>query len=100
MDKRQLVSDLQRTLEQRIPGPEFSISQPVRDNILESISQIKGQVVIKVSGSDLDVLNQHAQAILVQVRAVDGVEARSSIATVRCRSCRSTSTATAPRATA
>ncbi|UUS13858.1 efflux RND transporter permease subunit [Stenotrophomonas sp. CD2] len=42
VDKRQLVSDLQRTLEQRIPGPEFSISQPVRDNILESISQIKG----------------------------------------------------------
>lgn len=74
VDKRQLVSDLQRTLEQRIPGPEFSISQPVRDNILESISQIKGQVVIKVSGSDLDVLNQQAQAILGQVRGVEGVE--------------------------
>lgn len=74
VDKRQLVSDLQRTLEQRIPGPEFSISQPVRDNILESISQIKGQVVIKVSGSDLDVLNRQAQAILGQVRSVDGVE--------------------------
>ncbi|HBT0298414.1 TPA: efflux RND transporter permease subunit, partial [Klebsiella pneumoniae] len=74
VDKRQLVSDLQRTLEQRIPGPEFSISQPVRDNILESISQIKGQVVIKVSGSDLDMLNQQAQAILGQVRGVEGVE--------------------------
>jgi len=74
VDKRQLVSDLQRTLEQRIPGPEFSISQPVRDNILESISQIKGQVVIKVSGSDLDVLNRQAQAILGQVRGVEGVE--------------------------
>ncbi|WP_313144631.1 CusA/CzcA family heavy metal efflux RND transporter [Stenotrophomonas sp.] len=74
VDKRQLIADLQRTLEQRIPGPEFSISQPVRDNILESISQIKGQVVIKVSGADLDVLNREAQAILGQVRGVDGVE--------------------------
>ncbi|KAA8993543.1 efflux RND transporter permease subunit [Stenotrophomonas cyclobalanopsidis] len=74
VDKRQLIADLQRTLEQRIPGPEFSISQPVRDNILESISQIKGQVVIKVSGADLDVLNRQAQAILGQVRGVDGVE--------------------------
>ncbi len=46
----------------------------MRDNILESISQIKGQVVIKVSGSDLDVLNQQAQAILGQVRSVEGVE--------------------------
>ncbi|RXY89965.1 CusA/CzcA family heavy metal efflux RND transporter, partial [Salmonella sp. 3DZ2-4SM] len=35
---------------------------------------IKGQVVIKVSGSDLDVLNQQAQAILGQVRGVEGVE--------------------------
>lgn len=31
-------------------------------------------MVIKVSGSDLDVLNQQAQAILGQVRSVEGVE--------------------------
>ena len=74
LNKAQLVAEMQRTLEQRIPGPEFSISQPVRDNILESISQIKGQIVIKVSGDDLDQLNRHAQQVLAQVRDVDGVE--------------------------
>lgn len=72
--KPQLVREIQDTLESRIPGPEFSISQPVRDNILEGISQIKGQIVIKVTGDDLDVLNEHAQAILALVRPVDGVE--------------------------
>ena len=74
IDKRELVAQMQRLLEERIPGPEFSISQPVRDNILESISQIKGQVVIKVSGENLEVLTDQAQAILAQVKHVDGVE--------------------------
>ncbi|WP_305805309.1 CusA/CzcA family heavy metal efflux RND transporter [Stenotrophomonas sp. YIM B06876] len=72
--KAQLVDEMQRLLEQRIPGPEFSISQPVRDNILESISQIKGQIVIKVSGDDLKQLDGYAKQILAQVRDVEGVE--------------------------
>jgi cobalt-zinc-cadmium resistance protein CzcA len=73
-NKAQIIDEMQRLLEARIPGPEFSISQPVRDNILESISQIKGQIVIKVGGDDLDRLNGYAQAILAQVKNVDGVE--------------------------
>ena len=38
----------------RMPGIEPSFSQPIRDNVLESISQIDGQIVIKVFGDDLD----------------------------------------------
>src|SRR5262249_43420289 len=34
----------------KIPGIEPAISQPIRDNVLESISQIDGQIVIKVFG--------------------------------------------------
>src|SRR5256712_1616838 len=33
-----------------LPGVELSFSQPIRDNVLESISQIDGQIVIKVFG--------------------------------------------------
>ena len=36
------------------PGIETSSSQPIRDNVLESISQVDGQIVIKVRGDDLD----------------------------------------------
>ena len=35
-----------------LPGLEPSFSQPIRDNVLESISQIDGQIVIKVFGDD------------------------------------------------
>ena len=39
-----------------IPGVNPAFSQPIRDNVLESISQIKGQIVVKVSGDDLHML--------------------------------------------
>ena len=44
-----------------MPGVETSFSQPIRDNVLESISQIDGQIVIKVFGDDLDMLREQAE---------------------------------------
>src|SRR5213079_203848 len=44
-----------------VPGFEPSFSQPIRDNILESISQIDGQIVIKVFGDDIAVLKRNTQ---------------------------------------
>jgi len=35
---------------------------PVRDNILESISQIKGQIIVKIFGDDVTVLRELATA--------------------------------------
>jgi cobalt-zinc-cadmium resistance protein CzcA len=57
----------------RVPGFEPSFSQPIRDNILESISQIDGQIVIKVFGDDLGLIKQTAQKVLDQVSSVQGV---------------------------
>jgi cobalt-zinc-cadmium resistance protein CzcA len=57
----------------RIPGLEPSFSQPIRDNVLESISQIDGQIVIKVFGDDLEALRDQAEQVLKQVRTVPGV---------------------------
>ncbi len=74
LTKAAIIDEIQRTMEENVPGAEFSISQPVRDNILESISQIKGQIVVKVNGEDLDKLSAYARSILAQVRGVDGVE--------------------------
>ncbi len=33
-----------------------SFSQPIRDSVLESISQIDGQIVVKLFGDDPDLL--------------------------------------------
>jgi len=57
----------------RIPGLEPAISQPIRDNVLESISQIDGQIVIKVFGDDPATLRQEASEVLHAVAGVRGV---------------------------
>lgn len=70
--KRQILAEMERNLS-AIPGVEISFSQPIRDNVLESISQIDGQIVVKVKGDDLDRLLAYGRAILEQVRGVEGV---------------------------
>ena len=57
----------------RLPGIEPNFSQPVRDNILESISQIKGQIVIKVQSDSLEHNKKVADQILANVQSVKGV---------------------------
>jgi heavy metal efflux system protein len=71
--KRRLIDEMDRAMS-RFPGIEPSFSQPIRDNVLESISQIDGQIVIKVFGEDLDVLREQAQQVLAAVSDVRGVK--------------------------
>jgi cobalt-zinc-cadmium resistance protein CzcA len=70
--KEQLVADMDHALD-AIPGIEASFSQPIRDNILESISQIDGQVVITLFGDDAEKLHEQASAVLHTVASVPGV---------------------------
>jgi cobalt-zinc-cadmium resistance protein CzcA len=72
VDKAGLLREIDAEIS-RIPGLEPSFSQPIRDNVLESISQIDGQIVIKVFGDDLDILRDKATAVLKQVKNVPGV---------------------------
>ncbi len=75
--REQLTEEMDRALAV-IPGIEPSFSQPIRDNVLESISQIDGQVVIKVFGEDSAILQEHADKVLRTISSVRGV-ARSFI---------------------
>ena len=56
-----------------LPGIQPSFSQPIRDNVLESISQIDGQIVIKIFGPDGDVLRDWTQKVLQTIATVRGV---------------------------
>src|SRR2546427_1704923 len=71
--KRQLIDEMDKSMS-RFPGIEPSFSQPIRDNVLESISQIDGQIVIKVFGEDLDLLRNQAEQVLNAVKDVRGVK--------------------------
>jgi cobalt-zinc-cadmium resistance protein CzcA len=74
MNKASILDQLAGRLA-AFPGVEFSFSQPIRDNVLESISQIDGQVVIKVFGDDSSRLRAKAREILAAIASVRGVTA-------------------------
>src|SRR5262249_37334755 len=70
--KEKLIEQMDKALDE-IPGIDPSFSQPIRDNVLESISQIDGQIVIKVFGDDAAMLQKKADEVLDVVSKVKGV---------------------------
>ena len=56
------------------PGINISFDQPIMDNVLESISQIDGQVVIKVFGDDSTALRNKAKEMCAAIADVRGVD--------------------------
>lgn len=57
----------------KLPGLDPSFDGPIYDNVLESISQVDGQIVVKLFGDDLHTLNDLGHRILNQVSTVPGV---------------------------
>jgi cobalt-zinc-cadmium resistance protein CzcA len=72
LSKDRLIDQMNAAL-QTIPGIEPSFSQPIRDNVLESISQIDGQIVVKVFGEDVDVLRRVANDVVRTIAPIRGV---------------------------
>jgi cobalt-zinc-cadmium resistance protein CzcA len=73
MTKEDIMDEMNRSLA-TLPGINFSLDQPIRDNVLESISQIDGQVVIKVFGDNSAALRDKAEEILKSIASVPGVD--------------------------
>ena len=72
LTKERLQEEMRASLEQ-IPGIRFNFSQPIRDNVEESISGVRGQVVLKIFGTDLGEMRAQLLAALDAIRTVPGV---------------------------
>jgi heavy metal efflux system protein len=72
LTKAQVLAEIDENLKV-VPGLSATFSQPIRDNVLESISQINGQVVVKVTGPDIGTLRAYGLTIVKAVRGVEGV---------------------------
>lgn len=57
-----------------IPGVDFSFSQPIKDNVDEAISGVKGELVVKIFGPDLRELQKYADQISEVVRKIPGAQ--------------------------
>ncbi|MBX3261868.1 MAG: efflux RND transporter permease subunit [Labilithrix sp.] len=56
-----------------IPGIAFGFSQPISDNVEEALTGVKGQLAVKITGDDLNALDDLADRIATSIRGVDGV---------------------------
>jgi heavy metal efflux system protein len=70
--KEMLIDEMDKAVS-TIPSMQPTFSQPIRDNVLESISQIDGQIVIKIAGDDLNALKKTAKAVEAEIKQVEGV---------------------------
>lgn len=69
---RDVLADLQRSVES-VPGVEVNFSQPIRDNVNESISGQQGQVALKLFGDDLAALQRQAERVKQVLATVPGI---------------------------
>ena len=70
-DKEELVSDMSAHI-RRIPGVPTNFSQVIQDNVEEALSGAKGEIVVKVFGPDLDILQDKADQIVAILKATRG----------------------------
>jgi cobalt-zinc-cadmium resistance protein CzcA len=70
--KEDLIAKMETMLDE-MPGINPTFSQPIRDSVLESISQIDGQIVIKMFGDDADLLKTKIAELLKVISPVRGV---------------------------
>lgn len=71
-NKAQLLEAMQHRLEQSMPGVSFSFSQPILDNVSESVTGSAADLAVIVSGDDQAVLRRIANEILKVVEKVPG----------------------------
>ncbi|MEZ5404199.1 MAG: CusA/CzcA family heavy metal efflux RND transporter [Bryobacteraceae bacterium] len=70
--KEDLIAQME-TLLDGMPGIKPTFSQPIRDSVLESISQIDGQIVIKMFGDDSTILKKKMDEALDLIAPIQGV---------------------------
>ncbi|HEV2176707.1 MAG TPA: CusA/CzcA family heavy metal efflux RND transporter [Terriglobia bacterium] len=68
--------DLIAAMDQRvetIPGVIWGFSQPIADNVEEAVSGVKGELAVKIFGSDLHQLEATADQIVEVMKGIPGV---------------------------
>jgi cobalt-zinc-cadmium resistance protein CzcA len=72
VDKDALVEEMRASVSE-IPGVRFNFSQPIKDNVEESGSGVRGAVVLKVFGEDLELIRTTLDAARDALEAVPGI---------------------------
>src|SRR5262249_23261114 len=72
--KPELIAEMNEELDQTVLGVDWDFSQIIRDNVMESLSGVKGENSVKIFGPDLDELERLAEQVKNVLAGVRGVE--------------------------
>ncbi len=72
LDKDRLVEAMRASLTE-IPGVDFNFSQPIKDNVEEAISGVRGKVVLKIFGPDLEAMRDTLEKCKATLASVPGI---------------------------
>ena len=71
--RKELLIEAMDNEVEKIPGVTWGFSQPIADNMEEAVSGVKGELAVKIFGSDLKDLEQKGEEIMTVMRTVPGV---------------------------
>lgn len=71
--KIELITQMNEELQTKLPGVDWNFSQNIRDNVMESLSGIKGDNSVKIFGPDLEVLQELAGKFKNVLEKIPGI---------------------------
>ena len=71
-NKEELIGAMNRELDKQ-PGVIWNFSQPISDNVEEAVSGVKGELAVKLYGTDLKTLEAKGEEIVNVMQTVKGV---------------------------
>jgi cobalt-zinc-cadmium resistance protein CzcA len=71
-DKKRLIHEMRASLLE-IPGVRYNFSQPMKDNVEEAVSGVRGKVVLKIFGPDLARMRSTLEQAKESLKRVPGI---------------------------
>ncbi|MHB1115677.1 efflux RND transporter permease subunit [Sideroxydans sp.] len=78
-DKNAIIDDIRKVME-NFPGIEYGFTQPIAMRVSEMLTGARGDVAIKLFGTDLATLNDRAEQI---VKVLEGIHGSEDVYTVQ-----------------
>ncbi|NWJ50265.1 MAG: efflux RND transporter permease subunit [Bacteroidetes bacterium] len=72
-NREELIDRMNKKL-QKFPGVVFNYSQPIMDNVEEAVSGVKGSIVVKFFGDDLQYLDKKADSAYSIMKDIKGID--------------------------
>jgi len=71
-NKEELIAAMNRAL-QKYPGAIWNFSQPIEDNVGETLTGTKGSLALKIFGDDLKALEQKGEEVAAVISGIPGM---------------------------